>query len=65
MFNSIAWRYNLMIALLSLGLDRLWRRKAVEILEPHEGGRYLDVGCGTGGVAIEILRRFRAGNYEG
>ena len=57
MFNSIARRYDLMNALLSLGLDRIWRRKAVEILDPRDGGRYLDVGCGTGGMAIEILRR--------
>ena len=57
MFNAIARRYDRANHLMSLGLDRGWRRKAVEALAPQGGGRYLDVGCGTGDVALEILRR--------
>ncbi len=57
MFDRIARRYDLMNRLLSLGLDRRWRRKAVSLLRPRGGRRYLDIGCGTGDMAIEVLRQ--------
>ncbi len=57
MFDAIARRYDLMNRILSMGLDRRWRRKAVEALAPRAGGRYLDIGCGTGDMGIEILRQ--------
>ena len=57
MFDGIAERYDRMNHLLSLGLDRRWRREAVAALGPHDGGTYLDIGCGTGDVALEILGR--------
>ena len=57
MFDRIARRYDRMNRLMSLGLDRRWRRSAVKMLDPQPGRRYLDVGCGTGDMAIEILRR--------
>ena len=57
MFDAIARRYDLMNRILSMGLDRRWRRKAVEVLAPRAGGRYLDIGCGTGDIGIEILRQ--------
>jgi len=57
MFDAIARRYDLMNAVLSLGLDRVWRRRAVSELCPRPGGAYLDIGCGTGDVGVEIVRR--------
>ena len=57
MFEQVARRYDLLNALLSLGLDRRWRRKAIAILAPQRGGRFLDAGCGTGDVSLELLRR--------
>lgn len=56
MFEHIASFYDGTNKILSLGLDGYWRRKAVEYLRPAPESHYLDVGCGTGDVAIEILR---------
>lgn len=57
MFDDVAACYDRMNALLSLGLDRRWRRKAVALLAPCPGEHILDVGCGTGDLAIELLRQ--------
>lgn len=57
MFDRIARRYDLLNALMSLGLDRLWRRRAARALEPRAGERFLDVATGTGDLARAILRR--------
>lgn len=65
MFDRIARRYDLMNGLMSGGLDRRWRRKAVKLLTPRSGGRYLDVGCGTGDLAMEILRQCPAAEVIG
>jgi len=57
MFDSIARRYDGTNKILSFGLDGMWRSRAVSRLNLGAEGRYLDVGCGTGDVALEILRQ--------
>ena len=57
MFDGLAPRYDRLNALLSFGLDQRWRRREVAALAPRDGEHYLDVGCGTGDVAMEVLRR--------
>ncbi len=57
MFGAIAPRYDFLNRLLSLGIDRRWRTKAVRLLRYREGARILDVATGTGDVALEIARR--------
>ncbi|HUT34639.1 MAG TPA: ubiquinone/menaquinone biosynthesis methyltransferase [Planctomycetota bacterium] len=57
MFDRLAPRYDLLNRLLSLGLDRRWRRRAVEALAPRDGEHHLDIGCGSDDMALEILRR--------
>lgn len=54
MFGSIAPRYDLLNRLLSLGIDRRWRRFAVGKIGLTGPGRVLDVATGTGDVALEI-----------
>ena len=54
MFGSIAPRYDLLNRLLSLGIDRRWRRFAVGKIGLRGPGRVLDVATGTGDVALEI-----------
>ena len=57
MFDRIARRYDLLNRVLSLGLDRRWRRRAAGALRLGAGARVLDLACGTGDLALEILRR--------
>ena len=56
MFNSIAKRYDLMNSLMTFALDRRWRRFVVLRSEIKEGGRALDICCGTGMLALELAK---------
>jgi demethylmenaquinone methyltransferase/2-methoxy-6-polyprenyl-1,4-benzoquinol methylase len=57
MFDRIARRYDLLNRILSMGLDRRWRRRAVAALDPQPGERFLDLATGTADVALAVLRR--------
>ncbi len=56
MFDSISKRYDFLNHFLSLGIDRGWRRKAIDLLKPFNPKQILDVATGTGDLAIEALR---------
>lgn len=56
MFNSIALRYDLMNTLMSIGLDKSWRRYTVRRSGLNPGGYGLDVCCGTGMITMEQAR---------
>lgn len=56
LFDSIAYRYDLLNHLLSGGIDLYWRRAAIETLAPKKPKRILDVGTGTADFAIASLR---------
>jgi demethylmenaquinone methyltransferase/2-methoxy-6-polyprenyl-1,4-benzoquinol methylase len=53
MFDAIAHRYDRLNHLLSGGLDRRWRRRAIRELRLTDADRLLDVCTGTGDLAIE------------
>lgn len=55
MFGRVAPRYDLLNHLLSVSLDRVWRRKLARSLRLARGSRVLDLCCGTGDQA-EALR---------
>jgi len=57
MFGGVARRYDLLNRLISLGQDRRWRRLAVGRLAPRSGERVLDLGAGTGDLALETVRQ--------
>ena len=56
MFDNISRRYDFLNHLLSLGIDRSWRKKAIRLLEPLHPRLILDLATGTGDFAIEALR---------
>jgi demethylmenaquinone methyltransferase / 2-methoxy-6-polyprenyl-1,4-benzoquinol methylase len=53
MFDNIAHRYDFLNHLLSLGIDKLWRKSAVKILKQHQPKNVLDVATGTADFALE------------
>ena len=55
MFDAIAPRYDFLNRLLSFGIDRLWRKRAVAMLRADRPRRILDVATGTADLAIEAL----------
>jgi demethylmenaquinone methyltransferase/2-methoxy-6-polyprenyl-1,4-benzoquinol methylase len=65
MFTNIAPRYDLLNRVLSLGIDRRWRRFAVDLLPRPENPHYLDVATGTCDVAVEITNRVPGSRVTG
>jgi demethylmenaquinone methyltransferase/2-methoxy-6-polyprenyl-1,4-benzoquinol methylase len=57
MFDRVAPRYDRMNRLISLGLDRRWRRRTVDELRAPAGGRVLDLACGTGDLCRDLAAR--------
>jgi demethylmenaquinone methyltransferase / 2-methoxy-6-polyprenyl-1,4-benzoquinol methylase len=55
MFDNISHRYDFLNHLLSMGIDKGWRRKAIKLLEPLQPKHILDVATGTGDFAIQAL----------
>jgi demethylmenaquinone methyltransferase/2-methoxy-6-polyprenyl-1,4-benzoquinol methylase len=57
MFDSIAPRYDLVNFLMTFGLDAMWRRRTIEMLQLSPGSIVLDIGCGTGDLARSLRRK--------
>lgn len=55
MFNNISGNYDRLNHLLSLNIDKLWRKKAVRLLAPYKPKVLLDVATGTGDFAVELM----------
>jgi len=63
MFSGIAGRYDLLNHVLSLNIDKSWRRKVRNELAPilaREDAVVLDVACGTGDLSMELSRDARS-----
>ncbi|HEY3188297.1 MAG TPA: ubiquinone/menaquinone biosynthesis methyltransferase [Solirubrobacteraceae bacterium] len=54
MFDRLAPRYDRMNRIISLGLDRRWRHRAVAELGVSPGARVLDLACGTGDLCADL-----------
>lgn len=58
MFSQIASTYDVMNRVMTGGMDRYWRKIAVDLCELPPHGSLLDVGTGTGDLAYEALCRY-------
>lgn len=47
-FSVIAKRYDMLNSILTLNIDRLWRRKAIKVCDIKKEQKVLDLCCGTG-----------------
>ena len=56
MFARIVPRYDLVNRLMTMGLDRRWRRETAAITRPS-GAFALDIATGTGDLALELARQ--------
>jgi len=56
-FNSVASKYDVMNDLMSVGVHRLWKNTLLDMLRPRAGMTLLDVGGGTGDIALRFLDR--------
>jgi len=71
MFDGIAARYDVMNRVMSFGIDKDWRRRAVAELDLAAGGsrttprRVLDLATGTGDLAIAICRSHAGASVVG
>ena len=65
MFDHIAPAYDRLNHLMSLGIDRSWRRTALKWLRPHRPALVLDVATGTGDFAIQACRMLPSASLTG
>ena len=62
MFDGIAPSYDRLNHLMSLGVDRRWRRRALREIVDGTAQQVLDVACGTGDSTIAVARAAAPGS---
>ncbi len=60
MFNNISKRYDFLNHLLSLGIDKGWRTKVVNLVKAGNATKILDVATGTADLAIALGKNIKA-----
>tara|TARA_Y100001949_G_C15912330_1_gene297394 strand:+ start:217 stop:948 length:732 start_codon:yes stop_codon:yes gene_type:complete len=61
-FSSVAPNYDIMNDLMSFGMHRLWKKRFVEVIDVKKNDVILDVGSGSGDIAIEIIKQGLSNN---
>jgi len=56
MFNNIAPKYDFLNHFLSMGIDKIWRRRAIKLLSELDYPEILDIATGTGDLAIASMK---------
>tara|TARA_B110000014_G_C19990324_1_gene512944 strand:+ start:41 stop:745 length:705 start_codon:yes stop_codon:yes gene_type:complete len=61
-FQDVFDKYDLMNDLMSLGVHRVWKKLFIELLNPQQNTKLIDVASGTGDIAKQYLKKI---NYNG
>ena len=56
MFNNISGSYDFLNHTLSIGIDKIWRKKVINILKKHRPSNILDIATGTADFAIQSVQ---------
>jgi demethylmenaquinone methyltransferase/2-methoxy-6-polyprenyl-1,4-benzoquinol methylase len=56
MFDNISAKYDFLNHFLSLGVDHIWRRKAINMLKAKQPKKIIDLATGTGDFALAALK---------
>jgi demethylmenaquinone methyltransferase/2-methoxy-6-polyprenyl-1,4-benzoquinol methylase len=65
MFDNISGKYDILNKILSLGIDRNWRKKAISLLQPMHPAIMLDVATGTGDLVFLADKMLRPKTIKG
>lgn len=57
MFNNIAPTYDKLNHILSLNIDKIWRKKAVKRIKNRNPQRVIDIACGTADSTIALAKK--------
>lgn len=60
MFDNISPKYDLLNHLLSVNIDKIWRKKTIRKLQAHEPSLILDIATGTGDFAVAATKLLHA-----
>ena len=63
-FSRIAQKYDFLCDVFSLGTHRYWKYSMIKSIAAHKNGTVLDIGSGTGHIAISIAKRQQQGSGE-
>tara|TARA_B100001540_G_scaffold293681_1_gene293002 strand:- start:332 stop:1036 length:705 start_codon:yes stop_codon:yes gene_type:complete len=55
-FNKVFDKYDLMNDLMSLGIHRIWKKNLIQMMNPSNNKKLIDVACGTGDIAKLYLK---------
>ena len=50
-FNKVYKKYDLMNDLMSLGIHRIWKKNLIQMMNPSNSKKLIDVACGTGDIS--------------
>ena len=62
-FDTVAYRYDFMNDIMSLGAHRYWKEVLIDFLSPREDTHILDAAGGTGDVARRFLKRIKGNGF--
>lgn len=65
MFDNIAPTYDRLNHIMSLNIDRIWRRRVMRIIRRAKPQRIMDVATGTGDLAIAMARKVKEAHILG